>query len=229
MNRRSLLASAATIPFLRFLSRQLRSPAAAGEKAALAAVRRVRPSDAAWPSPADWERLSRDIGGRLVKVLPLFASCANPIGSCGDVLPALKNPYYVGDQPAGTQTVGWVDGWMAAPSVYAVAARTSQDVVAAVNFARDNNLRLVVKGGGPQLPGHVQRARFPSDLDAAYERYRDAYRIRSAGMRTDYAITAGGDRRRGNDLDAGIRRGYNQGREIRPGGRMHNGRRGGPD
>ena len=39
------------------------------------------------------------------------------------------------------------------PSIYAVAARTSDDVVAAVNFAREHRLRLVVKGGGHSYQG----------------------------------------------------------------------------
>ena len=39
------------------------------------------------------------------------------------------------------------------PSVYAVAARHADDVVAAVNFARSNRLRLVVKGGGHSYQG----------------------------------------------------------------------------
>jgi FAD/FMN-containing dehydrogenase len=59
----------------------------------------------------------------------------------------------VGDQPAGTQSVGWVDGWVSAPSACAVAARTTADVVAAVNFARENRLRLVIKGGGHSYQG----------------------------------------------------------------------------
>src|SRR5208282_2592598 len=88
------------------------------------------------------------------KVEPLFASCANGgRASCDDMLAALKNPYYVGDQPAGTQSVGWLDGWMSAPSVYAVVVRTAEDVAAAVNFARENKLRLVVKGGGHSYQG----------------------------------------------------------------------------
>ncbi|MBV8497591.1 MAG: FAD-dependent oxidoreductase, partial [Gammaproteobacteria bacterium] len=39
------------------------------------------------------------------------------------------------------------------PSAYAVAARNTADVVAAVNFARENKLRLVVKGGGHRYLG----------------------------------------------------------------------------
>ena len=37
--------------------------------------------------------------------------------------------------------------------MFAVAAAKTADVVAAVNFARDNNLRLVVKGGGHSYQG----------------------------------------------------------------------------
>jgi FAD/FMN-containing dehydrogenase len=65
----------------------------------------------------------------------------------------LKNPYFVGDQAGLTQTLGWLDAWTSKPSVYAVAARNSRDIAAAVNFARENNLRLVVKGGGHSYQG----------------------------------------------------------------------------
>lgn len=43
--------------------------------------------------------------------------------------------------------------WTSAPSAYAVVARHTEEVVAAVNFARDNNLRLAVKGGGHSYQG----------------------------------------------------------------------------
>jgi FAD/FMN-containing dehydrogenase len=118
------------------------------------AFRRVRPSDPAWPAEADWERLSKDVGGQLVKVKPLLSDCADGSATpCNAVLKDLTNPYYVGDDPAATMTVGWVDAWMSAPSAYAVAAKSTADVVAAVNFARDNKLRLVVKGGGHSYQG----------------------------------------------------------------------------
>ena len=148
MNRRPLLAQAASIPFVSIL----------GQGSALSAgpiFRRVRPSDPVWPSAASWEKLNQDIGGRLIKVQPLLAACAEGFArtACQDVLKALHNPYYVGDQPAGTQTVGWVDAWMSAPSAYAVAAKSAADVATAVNFARDNRLRLVIKGGGHSYQG----------------------------------------------------------------------------
>ncbi len=73
--------------------------------------------------------------------------------ACRDVFRQLKNPYAIGDNPALTQTSGWVDAWTAQPSVYAVAAETTADVAAAVNFARENNVRLVVKGGGHSYLG----------------------------------------------------------------------------
>ena len=64
-----------------------------------------------------------------------------------------KNPYYIRDQVSLTQTTGWVDAWTSRPSAYAVAASNAGDIVTAVNFARQNNLRLVVKGGGHSYLG----------------------------------------------------------------------------
>ena len=151
VNRRGLLARAAAISLLSLLG--LRLPTTA--QAAAPAFRRVRPSDPEWPSADRWAKLNEAVGGRLVKVQPLMASCADGLDSapCKETLAAVKNPYFVGDQAAGTQTAGWIDAWMSAPSAYAVAARSAKDIAAAVNFARDNRLRLVVKGGGHSYQG----------------------------------------------------------------------------
>jgi FAD/FMN-containing dehydrogenase len=46
-----------------------------------------------------------------------------------------------------------MNAWSTKPSVYAVAARNAQDISASVNFARENNLRLVIKGGGHSYQG----------------------------------------------------------------------------
>ena len=84
-----------------------------------------------------------------------LAACvgASSDAACAQVFKELKNPYYLGDEVGLTQSLGWVGAWTSEPSVYAVAAETTRDVVAAVNFARKNNLRLVVKGGGHSYQG----------------------------------------------------------------------------
>ena len=116
---------------------------------------RVRPSDPLWPSAAGWEKLKAMVGGNLLQPQALFAACqTNANGSaCTEVLKNIHNPIYIGDQPVGTEVSGWLDAWTPAPSAYAVAARNAADVVAAVNFARENNLRLVVKGAGHSYLG----------------------------------------------------------------------------
>jgi FAD/FMN-containing dehydrogenase len=116
---------------------------------------RVRLGDPAWPSEASWDQLDRDVEGRLVKVRSPLADCigGTPDAACEQLFKELKNPYYLGDEVGLTQSLGWVGAWTSEPSVYAVAAKTTRDVVAAVNFARENNLRLVVKGGGHSYQG----------------------------------------------------------------------------
>jgi FAD/FMN-containing dehydrogenase len=73
--------------------------------------------------------------------------------ACADVIKNSRNPFYLGDHPAGTQVSGWLDAWTPSPSAYAVEAHNASDVVAAVNFARNHNLRLVVKGAGHSYLG----------------------------------------------------------------------------
>lgn len=121
------------------------------------------PNDPEWPSAAQWDELHQQTGARLIPVRSPIEVCRNgPDGTaCRDVFKQLKNPYYIGDQVGLTQTAGWVDAWTFQPSIYAVATETTADVVAAVNFARDNNLRLVVKGGGHSYLG---RSNAPDSL-----------------------------------------------------------------
>src|SRR5262245_2410912 len=148
MRRRRLLQTIAALPLLpdRW-SRWLRPMPAA---VAASAFSRVRPGDPEWPSAASWEQLNRDVGGRLIKVDSPLAACTEDPESdtCAQIFDSLKNPYYLGDEVGLTQTLGWVDGWTSRPSVYAVAAGQTDDVVAAVNFARQHTLRLALQGGG---------------------------------------------------------------------------------
>jgi FAD/FMN-containing dehydrogenase len=146
-SRRRLLKISAALPFIGGLAR--------GASIAAPLQVRVRLGDPAWPSEASWDQLDRDVGGRLVKVRSPLADCVGGTrdASCDNLFKELKNPYYLGDEVGLTQSLGWIGAWTSEPSVYAVAAKTTQDVVAAVNFARTNNLRLVVKGGGHSYQG----------------------------------------------------------------------------
>ena len=135
MTRRCLLQGAAA---------SLAAPAVAS--AATLPAARVRPGEASWPSAAQWAALDRQVGGTLVKLEPSLAAG-------GDTAKLLRNSYYLGDEPALTQSSGYLDAWTSQPSAYAVAARHAQDVAAAVDFARAHRLRLVVKGGGHSYQG----------------------------------------------------------------------------
>src|SRR5215471_679158 len=108
MNRRSLLRRSAATAILSVLPIPLRVAAA---QANASVFRRVRPSDPAWPDAGMWERLSREVAGRLMKVQSPLSVCRDsPDGvPCGDLFRELKNPYYIGDQVGLTQTAGWID------------------------------------------------------------------------------------------------------------------------
>ncbi|MGA8655913.1 MAG: FAD-dependent oxidoreductase [Chthoniobacterales bacterium] len=154
MNRRRLLQiAAAAIAFLPSIWSWVFSPRRAS--AADRVVSRVRPTDPEWPSEANWDGLNRKVGGRLVKVQSPLSACMEEPSSpnCAQIFKKLKDPYYLGDEVGLTQTLGWIGGWTSRPSADAVVAHTTDDVVAAVNFARENNLRLVVKGGGHSYQG----------------------------------------------------------------------------
>jgi FAD/FMN-containing dehydrogenase len=143
MNRRTLLKGLAAMPLLAALPRDLLTAEILNHPAAW---RRVRPGDPDWPSQAQWMNLADEVGGNLIKVHPLFGASEDPGKN-------LQNPFYIDDQPAGTEVSGWLDAWTPAASVYAVKAQRTADVVAAVNFAREHRLRLVVKGAGHSYQG----------------------------------------------------------------------------
>jgi FAD/FMN-containing dehydrogenase len=157
MRRRDFITSLVAAPFL-FRPRGFAAPQLGAPP-----IARVRRGGPGWPAAARWDELRAQTAGRLIEVHSPLEACrqAGGDGPCRMLFRELKNPYFIGDQVGLTQTTAWVDAWDSAPSVYAVAAETTADVVAAVNFARDNNLRLVVKGGGHSYLG---RSNAPDSL-----------------------------------------------------------------
>ncbi|MFM7598186.1 MAG: FAD-binding protein, partial [Actinomycetota bacterium] len=104
---------------------------------------------AAWPSRSRWQELRRQVGERLIRPQQPWARLAPDA-----VVPAkFRNPFYLEEQAGATQSTGMFKAWQSTASAYAVAAESSEDIVAAVNFARDNGVRLVVKGTGHDYYG----------------------------------------------------------------------------
>jgi FAD/FMN-containing dehydrogenase len=143
MDRRTLLKTALLLPLLPYALKVDAWGLARG-------AARVRPGAAGWPGQSEWDALRRQVGGRLsVPRSPLLGDAA----AKAEALAQIDNPYYIRDQVALTQTSGYHGAWTSQPSAYAVAAESSADVAAAVNFARKHGVRLVVKGGGHSYQG----------------------------------------------------------------------------
>ena len=142
MNRRTLLKTALVLPLLPYVLTT--------DAFATAPFVRSRPGDAGWPSADDWAALDREVGGRLsVPRSPFLGDAATR----AEAMAQAGNPFYIGDQPALTQTSGWLGAWESRPSAWALAAESAQDIATAVDFARRHRVRLVVKGGGHSYQG----------------------------------------------------------------------------
>jgi len=158
MKRRDVLNSVsaallhAALPGSALANTLANSAAKAGVSGAVGRAR-ARPGTVQWPDAQAWESLRMQTGGRLQALTPPFAACGQNASACAATLDGIKNPYFIGDHPALTQTSGWQDAWTSRASAWAVAARDAKDVAAAVRFARAHNLRLVVKGGGHSYLG----------------------------------------------------------------------------
>ena len=122
-----------------------------------------KPRQPCWPSADAWQRLGASLAGRLEASSSPLDACkadSNTV-ACTDRLRQMQNPFYLEDQSGGTQSAGWLGAWTAAPSAYAVVAKTADDIARAVKFARAHRVRLVIKGTGHDYQG---RSNAPDSL-----------------------------------------------------------------
>jgi FAD/FMN-containing dehydrogenase len=125
--------------------------------------RYCKPTQPCWPKENEWQALGAKLKGKLEKPQSPLKACFEAIKGrdCATALTNLQSPYYLQDQSGGTQSLGWLGAWEAAPSRYAVVARAASDIAAAVDFARQHHLRLVIKGTGHDYLG---RSNAPDSL-----------------------------------------------------------------
>jgi FAD/FMN-containing dehydrogenase len=134
-----------------------------GRKDNLPSTPRCLPTQPCWPSLEAWQQLRASLTGKLEAPQHPLQSCgidpASP--TCAVAIDNLKNPFYIQDQPGGTQSLGLLGAWTAAPSAYSVAAESAKDVAAAVIFAKKHKLPLTIKGTGHDYLG---RSSSPNSL-----------------------------------------------------------------
>lgn len=117
-------------------------------------------SSECWPTLQAWTQLNASVRGHLVAgaaALSPVDSCSNSKSGSEQCELALNRSkateFWNMKFTGGFQSTGLQGGFSTRPSEYAVVAQSTDDVRLAVNFARDHNLRLVVKGTGHDYMG----------------------------------------------------------------------------
>lgn len=116
---------------------------------------RCTPAQDCWPTESQWQSLAQSMKGPLIEpVMPLQA-CEEDQSSdaCKEALKNVKNPFFMQAASGRNESQGWYNAWKMQPSSYAAEVANTQDVVEAINFAREHNLRVVIKGAGHDYLG----------------------------------------------------------------------------
>ncbi|OTA99711.1 hypothetical protein M426DRAFT_27251 [Hypoxylon sp. CI-4A] len=130
---------------------------------------KIFPGEEDWPSDADWTRLNRTLGGALLKPRPAAAACyQGPDFDAAKCLYLFNNAsfsHFWLDEPVVSLTE-WSQG-ATCPLLmnpqgnctqggfpeYVVNATSVRHIQAAVNFARNKNIRLIIKNTGHDFGG----------------------------------------------------------------------------
>ncbi|KJK61767.1 FAD binding domain protein [Aspergillus parasiticus SU-1] len=132
---------------------------------------RCAPTDACWPSASKWNDLNSTVHGHLIANEPLAKSCYDGLvkdsTQCQRISKVYRDAFFREASPIGfaypvVDTCAPINGSIAgspvcdlgSASVYSVNATGPADVAAGIKFAKENNVRLVVKN-----TGHDVRAR----------------------------------------------------------------------
>ncbi|CAG8229306.1 unnamed protein product [Penicillium salamii] len=130
------------------------------------------PTDDCWPSIQKWNSLNRTVNGHLIANEPLAKPCydgleKNP-AQCQKISKVYQDSLFREASPIGftypvVDTCAPINGSIAgspvcdlgSASVYSVNTTKPADVAAGIKFAKENNLRLVIKNTGHDTVGAV--------------------------------------------------------------------------
>ncbi|KAI1135881.1 putative FAD-dependent isoamyl alcohol oxidase [Hypoxylon sp. FL0543] len=131
---------------------------------------RYLPGDEGWPSEDDWSDLNNTVHGQLIATIPQGSVChLLPYGTYDETACAvlrakwteaetyvtrpaeMMNPYYQNQScdPFVTAKPCQLDNY----AVYSVNVTGREDVIATINFAKEKNVRLVIKSTGHDYNG----------------------------------------------------------------------------
>ncbi|KAJ5109539.1 hypothetical protein N7456_006214 [Penicillium angulare] len=129
---------------------------------------RCFPGDSCWPSLSDWSALNKTVGGRLIATVPIGTPCHNPTynGAACDALQAnwtLPQTHldssssvmqtYFANQSCDAFTPKSKPCWLGNYANYAVNVSSSDDVISAIQFASEKNIRFVIRNTGHDYLG----------------------------------------------------------------------------
>jgi hypothetical protein len=121
------------------------------------------PSQSGWPTDAEWNALGQAVKGRLLRPVPPAAACHGiGDGSCDSVKLGFRDSTWHANNPVSNMWQNY-NNYSCMPTgtsctgtgypVYVVEAQEASDVKAAIDFAREKNVRLNVKSTGHDFLG----------------------------------------------------------------------------
>lgn len=156
------------------------------------------PGDPGWPNATTWLAFNDTVSGRLTVPNALGSIChsnspAFNNATCFELNEQWPNTSFVADNPyladyndescppSSANTSCTTAGYPA----YIISATNAADVQAGINFARDHNIRLIVKGTGHDFPGR-------SSGSGSLSIYTHNIRGMTMNMHDSYALRYGG-------------------------------------
>ncbi|KAL4997537.1 hypothetical protein BDV10DRAFT_201810 [Aspergillus recurvatus] len=113
---------------------------------------RYLPTDAQWPSTAQWQQLNDSVDGRLIRGKPLASPCHGEeynSSTCSFLQASWASPPpYCSPFPSRGSSCS-----LGNIASYAINVSSAQDVVAGLAFAQKNNIRLSIKNTGHDFLG----------------------------------------------------------------------------